>query len=996
MKNIKIRFSSALIAIFVLLGILSSCKNPLQEIIAADTAPKLPSITIKQNVEEIGNGTGLFHFGDVQVGESLVLDFIIENNGEGDLNLTGDVLVAVSGADAEEFSVTQMPAARVAAGYTTEFSMQFSPATEGGKMAQVEIACNDSENETYVFIVTGMGTAVPQPEIIVSQNGIEIPIGGEYQFGTTDVLTQKIVSFDIENTGEGDLWLTGNPKIALSGVDSDNFSVTSNPASPIPSGGSQSFSIQLSSDQVGIKEASVTIVNNDPDESNFSFTLDASVTALPEPEINIQQGSTIINCDTNPATYEYIFSDTYVQDSTDIVFTIQNIGSKVLTLGGTPRVEIIGTDADHFEVTVLPLPSIDPSNSTDFTLSFNPAGSGSKSVTVSIVNDDSDENPFTFHVSGLAVESEINIKQDTTDIADGTGSYTFADTSVGDSVDIDFTIENLGSYDLLLDGASPVAISGTHAGQFTVIDPPSTAIAPSASDTFTVRFSPISSGTKNAAVTIENNDLTEDPYTFDLSGDGLEGEINIKHGAADIPDSTGIFTFDETLISETTTESFTIENLGDGDLFLTGSPYRVSISGPDAGDFSVSVSPAATISSLGSSSFSIAFNPTEAGVKQATVEIANSDIDENPYTFDINGDADWYGVSTIYGTPANIWFCDMVIDEPNIYVVFCESSSGSPKFAKSTDFGATWPSGNIKTIDSAGSGEIHGVAMAVSGDNVYVSYVLQVNGDDEVVKLAKSVDGGATWLPENIKEIESGYPIEYGGISIAVDGDKVFICYTNNYGGVIRFVKSTNGGSNWSTAVDIDSADCRFSSLVCSGSNVYVSYGDWSSGELYFTYSSNEGDTWPIGNIRVVDSNGFSYATKPQLAVSGSDVYLSYTDEDGDAAFRIKKSADGGDTWPASGAEGTYIGSNGAIGTNSMALESGSLYASIGGIYSYVYKSTNGGVDWTYIHSSEHLSSGENDFSIVAASESDVYLCYDNEDTDTIKISKSRDGGATW
>lgn len=81
-----------------------------------------------------------------------------------------------------------------------------------------------------------------------------------------------------------------------------------------------------------------------------------------------------------------------------------------------------------------------------------------------------------------------------------------------------------------------------------------------------------------------------------------------------------------------------VENIGAINLNLTGAP-RVQIIGAHAGDFTVTLQPAATVGSLSNSEFRIQFFPSADGTRTATVSISNSDSDENPYLFDIEGTA---------------------------------------------------------------------------------------------------------------------------------------------------------------------------------------------------------------------------------------------------------------------------------------------------------------------------------------------------------------------
>nr|WP_321221130.1 choice-of-anchor D domain-containing protein [uncultured Psychroserpens sp.] len=85
-------------------------------------------------------------------------------------------------------------------------------------------------------------------------------------------------------------------------------------------------------------------------------------------------------------------------------------------------------------------------------------------------------------------------------------------------------------------------------------------------------------------------------------------------------------------------KNYFVENIGATTLNLTGNP-RVEIIGAHAGDFNVTQQPNATVGSLSSSEFRIVFSPTADGTRTATVRIENTDSDEDPYEFDIEGTA---------------------------------------------------------------------------------------------------------------------------------------------------------------------------------------------------------------------------------------------------------------------------------------------------------------------------------------------------------------------
>ncbi|WP_369385263.1 choice-of-anchor D domain-containing protein [Jejuia pallidilutea] len=255
------------------------------------------------------------------------------------------------------------------------------------------------------------------------------------------------------------------------------------------------------------------------------------------PEINIRgNGTDISDNDTSPSTVDD--TDFGSQDITvgtnPNTFTIQNTGTGTLNLTGGPLVNISGAHAGDFTVTTNPSSSIAPSGSTTFTITFNPSATGLRTATVSIANNDSNENPYNFNIQGTGTTTlqEINIQGNGVDIANGDASpSTIDDTDFGSILTVSgnnsntFTIQNLGTItNLNLTGASPyVNISGAHASDFTVTAIPSGAIAGSSSTTFEITFDPSALGLRTATVSISNNDSDENPYTFDIQGTGISG-----------------------------------------------------------------------------------------------------------------------------------------------------------------------------------------------------------------------------------------------------------------------------------------------------------------------------------------------------------------------------------------------------------------------------------------------------------------------------------------
>lgn len=131
-------------------------------------------------------------------------------------------------------------------------------------------------------------------------------------------------------------------------------------------------------------------------------------------------------------------------------------------------------------------------------------------------------------------EPEIKIEGNSTEIASGdvtpstTDDTDFGATALtGGTLVKTFTIYNTGDLALDLNGAPIVAVSGANAADFTVTTAPSTPVAiTTGSTTFQITFDPSALGTRNATISIDNNDTDEDPYTFAIQGNGVNSNTS--------------------------------------------------------------------------------------------------------------------------------------------------------------------------------------------------------------------------------------------------------------------------------------------------------------------------------------------------------------------------------------------------------------------------------------------------------------------------------------
>jgi hypothetical protein len=449
----------------------------------------------------------------------------------------------------------------------------------------------------------------------------------------------------IRNNGLANLNLSSSPAVQKSGTDSAQFTVVQPSTTTLTPSSTTNFTIRFTPglNQTGIKTAQLRIASNDPNTPTFILNLTAKSTAGPEPEIDVRQGSTVYTTNTNTHNFGNVRA---TLSGTAVTFTIRNLGTANLNLTVPPTLG--GANANQFSVNAAGMSSsLAVNDTTTFTVTFSPTSEGTKNASVSIANDDTDEAPFVFNITGFATAApapEINVQLVSTsgNILDGSGTYTFSNVQSGSSGSaVQFRIQNLGDLDLTLSGAPIVTIGGTNADQFNVsVQPASSTITAGNSITFSVVFSPTTAGSKSATISFANNDADENPYNFSISGVATAApapEINVRQGSTDIA-SGGTFSGIGSIRIGTTSAatSFTIQNVGNATLNLTGSP-RVTISGSDASMFSVvGQPPVTTLSATGTTTFTVNFSPTSTGSKSAVLTIANNDADEGSYTINLS------------------------------------------------------------------------------------------------------------------------------------------------------------------------------------------------------------------------------------------------------------------------------------------------------------------------------------------------------------------------
>lgn len=291
--------------------------------------------------------------------------------------------------------------------------------------------------------------------------------------------------------------------------------------------------------------------------------------------------------------------------------------------------------------------------------------------------------------------------------------------------------------------------------------------------------------------------------------------------------------------------TFTIQNTGTATLSIT---LPITLTGANAADFTVTQPPAASISAGGSMNFAIAFDPSAAGLRAATVNIGNSDANENPYTFAIQGT----------GTSAGV-----EIDLTGNGAAIADGDT-TPSTADDTDFGsAVAGSGTVsKTFtirNSGGASSTIGVANITGTNAADFTVTTQTTsplaaGATTTFVVRFAPPAGATGVRSasvsfiNDDDNENPYNFSIQGTATGVSAPEI-----NVLGNSVAIV---DGDSTPSTADDTD-----FGSAMIGGTAVSKTYTVQNTGAGSLTLG-----TVTVGGTNAAD---FTITTQPTATVTG-------------------------------------------------------------------------------------------------------------------------------
>ena len=481
---------------------------------------------------------------------------------------------------------------QIAPGSSCSIGVSFTPTSAGAKTGTVTITDNATV-ATQKVTLSGTGIATTS-DILLSQTAVVFDaqtvstasspqVVYYYNQGNT---TSTIASTVLAGTNPGDFSLSGSSCTASTAVGTLTYCtlrITFTPAA------------------AGARSATLTVADSDPGSPRV-INLSGTGISSSVPEVGLYPASL-----TFASTAEG--SSSAAQN-----ITLTNNGSAKLTISST-GITFTGTDpGDYSETNNCPISpaTLAAGFSCNIAITFSPKGTGARPANLTVA-DSATSSPQSATLTGTGVAGAVGVA------TPSPTSLAFGNVALGTPSELPITVKNTGTAALTF--ASPsVAITGTVSSDFSQTNTCTGSLAPAATCTIKVTFTPTTIESQTGTVTITDN-ATNSPQAVPITGTGAEAAVDLSPSALAFPSTV-----------EGTTSApltVTVENYGDANL----TPITVSVAAPFVISANKCVAPLAPGLTC---TISIEFSPKAAGAFAGAVTIIDN-AGDSPQQIELSG-----------------------------------------------------------------------------------------------------------------------------------------------------------------------------------------------------------------------------------------------------------------------------------------------------------------------------------------------------------------------
>lgn len=230
------------------------------------------------------------------------------------------------------------------------------------------------------------------------------------------------------------------------------------------------------------------------------------------------------------------------------------------------------------------------------------------------------------------------------------------------------------------------------------------------------------------------------------------------------------------------------------------------------------------------------------------------------------------------------------IDEDTIYISHMLTSTFFYlQYSKSVNGGTSWTTATVDAAAISGTGGENSITV-VDANTAYIFY--DTGG---AMKMATTTNGGSSWAISTVLSATTSTMSAY-----AVDANTIFIVFCSPTDNDITLAKTTNAGGSWTfTDIDVVTGGCpsstpsHWSLTVLDENNLIVSYYDTDPDDLRFAKSTNGGTSWTTS---AVDTSG-DVGINNSISFADSDNFFIGYHDTGTQNVEFARSIDVGTSW---------------------------------------------------------------------------------------------------
>ncbi len=565
--------------------------------------------------------------GSVAVGANVTTDIVVMETGDADLTVQSPVF---TGGNAADFAViSTMPLLIMDGGANAMVTVACTPSAPGPRSSALQLTTNDPSQTTVSYPVSCTGT---QPGF-----GSNPPPGGTLAVGSTSVGSSVSASLTLMETGDADLDVD---LVSIAGAHAGDFAIT---APPLPvtvadGGAAVSLDVQCTPSATGARTATLTLLTNDPTQTNVSYNLSCTGLAPATPGYGSAPpvGSTITISTSQSVVGTSIVTVSETGDADLIVSSFAVTGGPELTVSGPGA----------------PFTIADGGASVPLTVNCSSAATGSFGGTLTVAHNAAG-SPATYPVDCTV----------TAPPQPGYGStpppgsvLSFGSVAVGATGTALLSVGETGNAPLTV---SMPTITSTNSGDFAVTAPtfPLTLADGAPSQSVTVTCTPSASGLRTATLQMTTNDTTRPTVTYPLTCSGTQP------GFSSNPAPGTTLVVGSVTVGSTVSTTLSVVETGNATLTVTAA----NVTGMHAADYVVTAPgfPFSVVDGGPAQPITVQCSPSLAGSRVALLTLATNDptVPAPTYPLDCTGlqpGAPGYGSAPTPGatlalsTPVNV------------------------------------------------------------------------------------------------------------------------------------------------------------------------------------------------------------------------------------------------------------------------------------------------------------------------------------------------------